>query len=170
MFCPNCGLENSKGQKFCRRCGANLQVYDLAQNLITEVATGKPANQVESNHILKIIAFISTFGFLVVTGGAVGLTAIQYAVSEMRHEPPFGLFLAFFGYGAIVLICRRLLKLMETARIEAKPFLVQPALPAQPYAPPLPSQTNRNLAAAPVYTSITEQETQQFEHERRANS
>jgi hypothetical protein len=173
MFCPNCGLENAKGQKFCRRCGANLMAFDLAQNFINEVATGNSANQAEPNSILKITALISILGFLFITIGVILVTLMQHEYHQ--GGPPMGLFLAIFGYSAIVLICRRLLKLLEIPRTEAKPFVVQHALeapaPAQPYFPPtLPSQTNRNLGAAPVYHSITEQETQQFEHELRANS
>lgn len=171
MFCPNCGLENAKGQKFCRRCGANLMAFDLAQNFINEVATGNSANQAEPNSILKITALISILGFLFITIGVILVTLMQHQYHQ--GGPPMGLFLAIFGYGAIVLICRRLLKLLEMPRTEAKPFVVQPTIqaPAQPYFPPtLPSQTNRNLGAAPVYHSITEQETQQFEHERRTSS
>ncbi len=172
MFCPNCGMENAKGQKFCRRCGANLMAFDLAQNFINEVATGNAAKQVEPNSILKIIALVSVLGFLFITIGAIILSLMQYEYHA--GGPPIGLFLALLGYGSIVLICRRLLKLLETTRAEVRPFIVQPALQApaaQAYTPPnLPSQTNRNLGAAPVYHSITEQETQQFEAERRAKS
>ena len=172
MFCPNCGLENSKGQKFCRRCGVNLTAVDLAQNFINEVATGNAANQVEPNSILRITALISILGFLFVTIGAIILSLMQYEYHG--GGPPLGLFLALFGYGSIVLICRRLLKLLEANRNEVKPYIAQAAIPApaaQPYIPPnLPGQTNRNLGVAPIYHSITEQETQQFEAERRANS
>lgn len=172
MFCPNCGLENAKGQKFCRRCGANLVAFDLAQNFIQEVATGQATKQVEPNNILKITALISILGFLFTTIGALLLSVMQYEYHA--GGPPLGLFMALFGYGSIVLICRRLLKLLEANRNEVKPYVVQAAIQApvaQPYTPPnLPSQTNRNLGAAPIYHSITEQETQQFEAERRANS
>jgi hypothetical protein len=168
VFCPNCGLENSKGQKFCRRCGANLMAFDLAQNFINGVTTGNHTNQPEPNNILKIIALISILGFLVITFGVLILTLIQHKYHQ--GGPPLGLFLAMFGYGAIVLICRRLLKLLEIQRTEARPFTIQSSVPtpAKPYlAPTLPGQTNRNIGAAPVYHSITEQATQQFENERR---
>jgi hypothetical protein len=170
MFCPNCGLENAKGQKFCRRCGANLMAFDLVQNFINEVTTGSTTNQPEPNNILKITALISILGFLFVTIGVLILTAIQHDYHQ--GDPPLGLFLAMFGYGAIVLICRRLLKLLEIPRTEARPFIIQSSVqtPAQPYlALTLPGHTNRKIGAAPVYHSITEQETQQFEHERRTN-
>lgn len=172
MFCPTCGVENAQGQKFCRRCGANLMAFDLAQNFIHEVAAGNAAKQVEPNSILKITALISILGFLFITTGAIILSLMQYEYHA--GGPPIGFFLAMFGYGSIVLICRRLLKLLEANRSEIKPYVMQPALPlptAQPYTPPnLPSQTNRNLGVAPIYHSITEQETQQFEAERRAKS
>ena len=174
MYCPNCGLENSKGQKFCRRCGANLLAVDLARGIVNEVASGATSNQIEPNGILKITALVSVLGILFVTIGAIVLTIVQYTAGDGRYGPPLGLFLALIGYAAVVMIARRLLKILETARSQPQPFAVPapPALqvPAQPYQPPTPSQTNRNLAAAPLYHSITEQETQQFEHERRAGS
>ncbi len=37
MFCPNCGTDNSKGQKFCTRCGTNLLAIDRAREIITEL-------------------------------------------------------------------------------------------------------------------------------------
>lgn len=172
MFCPNCGMENAKGQKFCRRCGANLMAFDLAQNFIQEVATGNAVKQVEPNSILKITALISILGFLFITIGAIILSIMHYEYHA--SGPPIGLFLALFGYGAIVLICRRLLKLLDATRSEVKPYPIQANLQApiaQSYGSPnLPNQTNRNLGAAPIYHSITEQETQQFEAERRASS
>ena len=176
MFCPNCGLENSQGQKFCRRCGANLLAVDLARGIVNEVSSGAAANQLEPNNILKITALFSILSFLFVTIGAIVVTIIEYTANptEARHGPPIGLFLAMLGYTAIVLITRRLLKLLETTRNDARPYVMQPAFQPQPVQPAQaampPSQTNRNLGAAPVYHSITEQETQQFEHERRANS
>jgi hypothetical protein len=172
MFCPNCGLENAKGQKFCRRCGANLLALDLARDFMNEVATGQPVNRVESGTILKIVALISSLGMVFVTGGVIALSIIQSTTSGGHSGPPMSLFLAMFGYGAIVLICWRLLKLLESAQPSARPPLA-PVLPvtAPSYsAPALHGQTNRNLGEAPPYHSVIEQETQQFQSERRNNS
>lgn len=178
MYCPNCGTENAQSQKFCRRCGANLLMVDLAREFISEAATGKTAQPADTNNILKITMFISIFGFLFITIGTVILSLIQYTMNEGSHGPPQGLFLAMFGYTALVLIVRRLLKLLETTRSEARPFLFQPSLQTSAQTqPPAPmaqmatptGQTNRNLGPAPAYHSITEQETQQFQGDRRTN-
>ena len=168
MFCPNCGLENAKGQKFCRRCGNNLLAHELARDFISETAAGQPASRVESGLILKIIALISTLGTSVVTGGAITLAIIQNAGE--RGGPPLSLFLALFGYSAIVLICWRLLKLLDQTPVTARPFTA-PVLPAAQSAPAplLHGSTNRSLAEAAPYHSVIEPETQQFEAERRTN-
>jgi hypothetical protein len=135
------------------------------------VATGQPTNQIESGTILKIVALISTLGMMCVTGGVIALAVIQNTSLEGRNGPPMSLFLAMFGYGAVVLICWRLLRLLENTQSTTRPA-IQPALslPAQPNsAPAMHGQTNRSLGAAPQYHSVTEQETQQFQAERRTN-
>ena len=176
MYCPNCGVENSKGQKFCRRCGANLLAVDVAREFINEVAAGNLTNQQNQPNVpavLKITALVSILGFLFVTAGATALTIIQYA-SE-NHGPPLGIFLAFAGYTALVLICRQLLKLATltttTTQTGMRSWPLQATAPpaVAPHTPPaLHGQTNRNLAEASGYHSVTESETQQFDPARRA--
>ena len=152
MYCPDCGTENLRGQKFCTRCGTNLIAIDRARSIIAEVATGSPAGQLEVSSLLKIIASISVLGFLIVTGGAIVLTGM----SE-HHGPPLGLFLGFIGYPMIYLICRQLMKLITLARPAAPPVA----------HPTLTGTTNRSLGEAPpAYYSVTEQATKQFEGQR----
>lgn len=38
MFCPQCGIESTAGQQFCRNCGANLKVIGKAVALSEAVA------------------------------------------------------------------------------------------------------------------------------------
>jgi hypothetical protein len=171
MFCPSCGLENAQSQKFCRRCGTNLLALQAATEMVSGMAQGHATNQLDPKFVLKIIAALGIAGFLFITGGAIALTAIQATTTPDGRGldgPPLGLFLAFCGYGALVWLCRMLMKW-------ASPMNGKPALPVfnQPlsYAPPInqmapPSavgaNTNPALNAAPAYQSIIEDETRQF--------
>jgi hypothetical protein len=38
MYCPQCGLESSSGQQYCRSCGANLKVIGKAVSLSEAIA------------------------------------------------------------------------------------------------------------------------------------
>jgi hypothetical protein len=169
MYCPNCGVENAQGQKYCRRCGANLLAADYAREFANEAPTGQPY-QTAAPSVLKVTALVSILGFLFVTIGAVIMTVVQFDSPEGRHGPPLGLFLALFGYAALVLICRQLVKLATLpayTKAETKPRPSQAAAPAY-HHPTLHSHTNRNLAAGAGYHSVTEPETQQFDPARRA--
>jgi hypothetical protein len=178
MYCPNCGVENAQSQKFCRRCGANLLAAGYAREFSNEAATGNVSGQspqTAAPAVLKVTALVSILGFLFVTIGAIILSIAQYASQDPRHGPPLGLMLAFLGYGALVLICRQLVKLAtlpaNVAKTEMRSWPLQSAVPpaALAYNPQvLPGHTNRNLAEAGGYHSVTEPETQQFDPARRA--
>ncbi len=58
MFCPNCNSKNSTDQKFCRRCGLNLE--EINQNLM---------KQLESSDVKKKSVAIERLG----TVGTIGL-------------------------------------------------------------------------------------------------
>src|SRR5713226_3045570 len=38
MYCPQCGIESSAGQQYCRSCGANLKVIGKAVSLSEAIA------------------------------------------------------------------------------------------------------------------------------------
>jgi hypothetical protein len=156
MFCPDCGAENSRGQKYCTRCGTNLIAIDRARAIVSEMTTGTPVPPVDSSSIIKIVAWISIFGFLFITLGAVIITAIDEARS------PMGLFFGFGGYAALFLICRHLLGLIKSAgRVETSSRLADYIAPATPKA------TNRVLnEPSTPYNSVIEEPTQQFDAER----
>jgi hypothetical protein len=168
MYCPNCGVENAKSQKYCRRCGVSLLAADYQREFVNEVPPGQ-SHQSAAPAVLKVTALVSILGFLFVTAGAIILSIAQYASQDPRHGPPLGLMLAFLGYGALVLICRQLVKL-ATLPANITRAVMRPMQSAEPVYHPstLPSHTNRNLAEAPGYRSVTEPETQQFDPARRA--
>lgn len=158
MFCPDCGVENSRGQKYCTRCGTNLIAIDRAREIVNEVTTGAPVPQFDSSSIIKYVAWISIVGFLVVTLGTVIIMAID------GGRTPIPVFFGIAGFGSLVLICHYLLGLNKAGgRLENKSARRNPD-----YLPPeLPKATNRALNdPAQSYQSIVEEPTQQFEAER----
>lgn len=158
MFCPDCGTENSRGQKFCTRCGVNLIAIDRARDFITEMATSEPAAYAEPSTILKIVALISIFGFLFITIGTALLLDLSHGYG------PIPVMFCLAGFASLVLICRYLLKMIAPGTKAAK----KPIAPPSNYAPPVRGVTNRSLSeAAPNYQSIIEDPTRQFESERR---
>jgi hypothetical protein len=79
------------------------------------------------------------------------------------------------GYAALVLICRQLVKLaalpVQLTKAETRPWpppSVAPTAAPTYNQPALHGHTNRNLAEAAEYRSVTEPETQQFDPARRA--
>jgi len=160
MFCPDCGIENSKGNKFCRRCGINLIAIDRAREFINEFTLGPPTQQLDSTTVIKIVAWIGIFGFLFVTAG----TAILH---EIHNNFPIPFFFALSGFSALVLICRLLTRLISPpVKTEEK----RPLLPPQPEQKYYPSQSREpRILNDPPYSqqSVIEEPTQHFEDERR---
>jgi zinc-ribbon domain len=156
MFCPDCGAENSRGQKYCTRCGTNLIAIDRAREIVSEMTAGAPVPQYESSTVIKSVAWISIFGFLFITIG----TVILMGIDSTRPQIP--VFFGIGGFVALVLICRHLLGLIKSAG-KAERYSRQ-----ADYIPPAtPRATNRSLnEPSPSYNSIIEEPTQQFEDER----
>jgi zinc-ribbon domain len=160
MFCPDCGAENSKGQKFCKRCGTNLMAIDRAREIVTEMTATTPAPEVSSRTILRIVGLIGTFGFLATTIGTAILRSFDSGFT------PIPTFFALGGFTALVLICRYLLNMINpSAKAEPRHSSRQSS-----YAPPevMRGATNRALnEPSHSYQSIIEEPTQHFEDERR---
>lgn len=155
MFCPECGTENARNQKFCTRCGTSLLAVEYARSIVSEMATGK-SNNVDTAQVLRIVAWISVAGLLLITMGTIFLSLIF----NDHHQPPMGLFFGIAGLTALVLIVRRLLTLID--RSEGAPAKVV-ALPSQPVG----HITNRNLTeGTQPYYSVTEERTRQLENQR----
>lgn len=158
MFCPNCGTDNSKSQKFCTRCGTNLLAIDRAREIISEMNTVSVPS-VSPNLVFVTVALLSIVGFLAITLGTYEMMRGDGA------NTPFPIFFAFGGFSALVLICRYLIGLIKpTVKVE-KPVIQAPPVS---YHPPTISRgtTNKALHEAAPYQSIVEDPTRQFEHER----
>jgi hypothetical protein len=165
MFCPNCGTDNSKGQKFCTRCGMNLLAIDRAREIVNEMTTNLPSTPTVSPNLVFVTAvLISIIGFIAVATGTVEL-------SKNPGSGPLPTIFALCGFTTLTLICRYLLKLISPpSKVEVKQ-LIPPASPGLYAPPPLPhGATNRALNEASSYQSIVEDPTRQFEYERRSKS
>ena len=158
MFCPDCGTENSRGTKFCTRCGSNLLAIDRLRDVIG-TTENMPYDAPSSSTILKIVALISILGMAIVTLGVIFLSIIT------QHQPGESPVPFFFGLGGlltIVLICRYLLRMIQPAAT-AKRGRVFPAAPPQAA---IRAATNRQLSEQVPYQSIVEERTKQFEGDR----
>lgn len=158
MFCPNCGTENSKGQKFCTRCGTNLLAIDRAREIISEMNTVSVPS-VSPNLVFVTVALLSIVGFIAITVGTFEM------MRGDGKQTPLPIFFALGGFTSLVLICRYLIGLIKPTMKVEKPA-IQP--PPVSYPPPTIQRgtTNKSLNEAPSYQSIIEDPTRQFEHER----
>jgi hypothetical protein len=161
MYCPDCGTENTSAQRFCRQCGTNLMSVKLAREVINTPAADVRSH-IEPSTVFKVVAFISVFGFLFITGGAIALTALQ--TSWPGPQPPFGVLLAIVGYGSLVLIDRQLLKLIGPASRRE----IQRAETAARPAVQVPQGSPHSLVEGAPFGSVTEPTTRQFHEEQRS--
>ena len=156
MFCPDCGAENSRSQKFCTRCGTNLIAIDRAREIVSEMKANVSAPPVSPRAILILVALISAIGFIATTAGTVAL----------EHSGPIQVLFALGGFTALVTICRYLLQLIKPP---ARTEMSRQVPPMESATSGVGSATNRALGGSPTpYHSIIEEPTQQFETERRA--
>lgn len=157
MFCPNCGTDNSKGQKFCTRCGTNLLAIDRAREIITEMNTVSVPS-VSPNLVFVTVALLSIVGFIAITLGT-------YELARGNNQGPLPIIFGLSGFSSLVMICRYLIGLIKpTVKVE-KPVIQAPPVS---YSPPVIQRgtTNKALNEAAPYQSIIEDPTRQFEHER----
>jgi zinc-ribbon domain len=154
MFCPECGTENARNQKFCTRCGTSLLAVEYARSIVSELTTGKSSNDLAASSVLKMATLISVLGFLFITLGTVFLSLIY----QDRHGPPMGLFFCMAGLVALVLIVKQILKLID------RPEKSSPRAPIQLPVTTNPLASNRNLTEGnQTYYSVTEERTRQLE-------
>jgi hypothetical protein len=163
MFCPDCGTENARGQKFCTRCGNNLMALEHARTIVNEVAV-TPSSPIEPRAVLRIVSLVAIFGLFFITGGTIALLGIE-ASTERGIHTPIPIFFGLGGLFTVFMICRYLVSLINAAPKPTMQFTRAPQ--AQP---PLKPTTNRSLAEGTPYFSVTEQSTQQFDPQRRPNS
>lgn len=160
MYCPDCGTDNSRNQKYCVRCGSNLIVVDQARSIIQEVAGNNSTEKVNPGTVLKTAGIISGLGFLFILIGAIVLTVS----TEGQHGPPLGLLFSIAGFTALVLIVRRMLRLIENPRHPAKSFINQIMQEKKNSVAQSQTRSLPDMGETPYY-SVTEERTRQFERE-----
>lgn len=72
MFCPNCGSNNSRKQKYCRFCGLNLQ--DTVKSLTNQIIFGEDSNLVKSLSSVKRVMDLT----LAALAGVLLVCAVAY--------------------------------------------------------------------------------------------
>lgn len=156
MFCPECGTENTRGQKFCTRCGTSLLAVEYARSIVSELTTGKSNNDLSATTVLRVSTLISILGLLFVTLGTIFLSMIYHERNE-----PIGLIFCLFGLAALVLIVRRILGLIDRPEKTSPPATVQLQATTNPLA------NNRTLTEGSQHPySVTEERTRPLETQR----
>lgn len=98
MFCPNCGVKNSKKQNYCRFCG--LYLRDMSKMLTSQLVFGADSDSVEMLSDVKRILdfFLSALaGMTILCGVAYFFFGVEIGKSGMK----LGLIM-FFVFGAVL--------------------------------------------------------------------
>jgi hypothetical protein len=153
MFCPNCGVHQPEGKKFCTNCGTNLLVVSQALQGPPPSASIPPAREAERQRQM------ATGLKMTIIGGA--FVAIQFfnfifSLPFRRGGSAFG----FWTFVAVVVAVIGISKIMSARPAPEAAALPRPgaAPPAQPLgAPPRPVfSASPPLSAPPPPTSAFE--------------
>ena len=116
MHCVNCGAQNLETTRYCKNCGANLEV--LRQALTQGVSTG-PLTMIGPKHvgpILILSGFVGVGGLLIVFSC---LAALSRTLASQGSE--LLLFLFFLGLLGITGVCVIVISLLRMLRAPAPP-------------------------------------------------
>ena len=105
MFCPSCGAENSTDQRFCRRCGMNLE--PAALSLREQFPTGNRPDLDRRERRIEKFGQFAFGGFVIVVGLAViGLIITILDRIVFSGDPPWvGLgLIAFLIFAVLTLV------------------------------------------------------------------
>jgi hypothetical protein len=147
MYCQVCGLENTEGLNYCKRCGSGL-----TQQL------REPETVVDWGKLTGMFWAVAVFGFLSI--GMLISAMIVFGVVGAREEVTMPTMI--FGSAAIitiaVMLIKQLAKLVDLARGETRRPTIKEKM-ADRYSQP-PAQ----LPAKPrSFSSVTENTTRNFE-------
>ena len=104
MFCPACGSNNSDEQRFCRRCGMNLEA--TAQSLRDWVPSAESADLIRREQRLERFGRIAFGGFgLIVMLAVIGLIYTIATKMVLSGSEPWVdvLLIAFITFAALTL-------------------------------------------------------------------
>jgi hypothetical protein len=104
MFCPSCGSTNSIDQRFCRKCGLNLE--SAARSLTEQIPAGDRAELARREERIEKFGRLAFIGFLNVL--VIAILGLLYAILDRLvfsgNNPIVGILLmAFIVFAMLVL-------------------------------------------------------------------
>jgi len=156
MHCPNCGVESSAKQKFCRACGLSLERF--TQLLAELLPDGEDENVARARRRLRQLEKAAKIAGWT-AGSALGIVFAVLGVLTMMSHLGGGIVLLLFGVGVI----GTMLVLMYQSSLNKQ---VSGRFPSQP-TPPSAETTNRLLSEdqSRIAMSVTEQTTARLDEE-----
>ena len=136
MHCVNCGTQNLETTRYCKSCGANLEV--LRQALTQNLSTG-PLTMIGPKHvglILMLAGFGGVGGLAVVFSGLVALS-IAIGPSMGNARLPLLLLLGVSGVFGVCYIVSSMMKMLKSAPGSSTP---RPPVPMATLEPPVAGQ------------------------------
>ena len=93
MYCPNCGNQNTTEQKFCRKCGMNLEAS--AESLVRQTEGGEITPSDQRLEFFGKVVF-GGFGFagMAIVGGLIYTLITRFVLTGTSVA--FGIALSFF--------------------------------------------------------------------------
>jgi hypothetical protein len=143
MYCPVCGVETTKGLKYCKQCGANLAPRSSSVRL--DKITG----------MFWAVAVFAIGALALLIGGALGVTALGQGGSDLAAVVVIGFMVVLIISGLLIWQLSRVISmahLSERADLQGDTNVIRerktaPQLDAPPRAVP----------------SVTEHTTREFE-------
>jgi hypothetical protein len=107
MHCPNCGAQAPRDQKFCRKCGLNLEkVPELLLGQLPEKYSDTPARLTKSGQLMERLA--TAGGICFISGGGMFFLFLLYNIVARqiiaKGQVVSGLALLLFFIGAALLL------------------------------------------------------------------
>lgn len=144
MYCPVCGADNQQGVKFCKRCGASVNLP--AARSRSEISPGKLTG------MFWAIAILALGGLALILGCSIPLVALGLDKDLLAVVAFLG-FVTVFGIAGLLI--RQLSRLINL--VEANPVQVTNASTTAEYAPPQITGQPRPIS------SVTEHTTRNFD-------
>jgi hypothetical protein len=135
MHCVNCGTQNLETTRYCKSCGANLEVLRQA---LTQTLPSGPLTMIGPKHvglILMLSTLIGIAGFGIVFGCLVALS-ISIGPTLGGGLFPLLLLLGASGVFGVCFVVSSMMKMLKHAPGSARSMPQTPVVPAALDAPP----------------------------------
>lgn len=129
MHCVNCGTQNLETTRYCKSCGANLEV--LRQALTQNLSSG-PVSLIGPRHVWLILvmsAILGISGLGIVFGSVVALARVIGPTLGGALLPLLFL-VTGIGVGGICIIVTSLLRMLKTSARQPQQFQSAPVAQA----------------------------------------